>query len=83
MLPISIMPTMHDKEQSASSLGLISHWQPLEGPALQSEIDVRPKRYEGRKKDQCRLLADLIATDGIFPKAPLLDAGELHALKNK
>lgn len=28
----------------------------------------------GKKKDQCSLFADLIATDGMFPRAPLFAA---------
>lgn len=69
---------------SASSLGLISHWQPLEGRALKSEINVRPERHKGRKKDQCSLLADLIATNGMFPRVSLPTAGELlHASKKQ
>lgn len=50
VLPISIYAYYAMKEQSASSLGLISHWQLLEGWALKSEIDMRPGRHKGRKK---------------------------------
>lgn len=71
------------KKQSTSPLGLVSHWQPLEGWNLKSEIDVRPERHKAEKKDQCSPLADLTATNAMFPRASLLAAGELHAKENK
>ena len=64
------------KEQSAASLELIIHWQPLEGWALKPKIDwgQRDTMAGKKKKDQCSLFADLIATDGMFPRAPLFAA---------
>lgn len=72
------------KEQSASSLELIIHWQPLERWALKPKIDWDQRdTMAKKKKDQCSLFADFIATDGMFPRAPLFAAGELCASKQK
>lgn len=72
------------KEQSASSLELIIHWQPLERWALKPKIDWDQRdTMAKKKKDQCSLFADFIATDVMFPRAPLFAAGELCASKQK